>query len=89
MQRSSAQRTRLTASPTRAYLPIAMDLEVNGEAVVVPEGLTIEGLLDHLKVPPGRIAVEVNRELVRRDAHAVHRLSPGDHVEIVAFVGGG
>jgi sulfur carrier protein len=66
-----------------------MDLEVNGEAMRVPEGLTIEGLLDHLKISRGRIAVEINRELVRRDAHAAHRLSPGDHVEIVAFVGGG
>jgi sulfur carrier protein len=66
-----------------------MRLEVNGEATEVPEGLTIQGLLEHLKVGGGRVAVEVNREVIRREAHAAHRLAPGDRVEIVAFVGGG
>lgn len=80
---------RLTGSGRRAYLPAAMKLEVNGDAVEVPEGLSVSELLEHLKVPRGRVAVEVNREVVGRADHAARRLSSGDRVEIVAFVGGG
>lgn len=66
-----------------------MKLEVNGEAVEVPEGLSIAQLLEHLQISRGRVAVEVNREVVGRADHGARCLSSGDRVEIVAFVGGG
>jgi sulfur carrier protein len=37
----------------------------------------------------GRIAVEVNGELVPRSTHARHVLVDGDRVEIVHAIGGG
>jgi sulfur carrier protein len=36
-----------------------------------------------------RVAVELNRELVRRDRWSQTKLSEGDKLEIVHFVGGG
>ena len=36
-----------------------------------------------------RVAVEVNREIVTRSAHATHTLADGDSVEVVQAIGGG
>jgi sulfur carrier protein len=66
-----------------------MTLTVNGQASQVPDGLTIQGLLQHLGVTATRVAVEVNLQIVKRDKHPEHRLCDGDKVEIVTFVGGG
>jgi thiamine biosynthesis protein ThiS len=38
---------------------------------------------------PDRVAVELNRELIPRDQWPSTRLSDGDKLEIVHFVGGG
>jgi thiamine biosynthesis protein ThiS len=35
------------------------------------------------------VAVEVNRQLVRRIAHEAHVLHEGDVIEVVTLVGGG
>jgi sulfur carrier protein len=49
----------------------------------------VRGLLEHLGLTEGPVAVEVNREVVPRAEHATHRLRDGDVLEIVHFVGGG
>ena len=66
-----------------------MELTVNGETRVVPDGLTIRGLVEHLGLTDGPVAVERNREVVPRANHAATLLAAGDVVEIVHFVGGG
>jgi thiamine biosynthesis protein ThiS len=62
---------------------------VNGEARDVPDGATVETLLAALAIDRRRIAVERNREIVPRAAHATTPLAPDDRVEIVTMVGGG
>ena len=67
-----------------------MTIWVNGESREVPEGMTLSGLLELLRIGSGPgVAVEVNAEVVRRARHPEHRLNPQDRVEIVTFVGGG
>jgi sulfur carrier protein len=66
-----------------------MQLTVNGEARDVPEGLTVRGLVEHLGLTDGPVAVERNREVVPRATHETTMLAAGDVVEIVHFVGGG
>ncbi len=66
-----------------------MRIHVNGQEREVPEGTTLASLLAHLKLPPERVAVERNREIVRRDQYASVRLGDGDRLEIVQLVGGG
>ena len=66
-----------------------MTLIVNGETRVVAEALTVDDLLRVLDVRAGRVAVEVNEEVVPRASFADRRLTAGDRVEIVNFVGGG
>ncbi len=62
---------------------------VNGEAREAAERITISALIEQLGLAPERLAVEHNREVVRR-AHWPHTfLSEGDRVEIIHFVGGG
>ncbi|HEY1695482.1 MAG TPA: sulfur carrier protein ThiS [Polyangiaceae bacterium] len=66
-----------------------MQVTVNGTARVVPDGLTVRGLVEHLGLTEGPVAVEVNRAVVPRAEHAAHRVAEGDVVEVVHFVGGG
>lgn len=46
-------------------------------------------LLEELGVRPGRVVVELNRDVLSREAHARTFLKEGDTIEIVHFVGGG
>lgn len=66
--------------------PIA--ITVNGESRDVLSG-TVAELLKELQLENRKIAVELNREIVRRETYSETKLSAGDAVEIVNFVGGG
>ncbi len=66
-----------------------MNLTVNGEPHEVPPGLSVRGLLEHLTLTGGPVAVELNRQVVPRAEHAATPLTDGDELEIVHFVGGG
>lgn len=66
-----------------------IQVRINGEARELPEELTVAGLLAHLGVKAARVAVEVNESVVTKDRYPIHRIGPGDSIEIVAFVGGG
>ena len=66
-----------------------MEVLLNGKKRDVPEGLTVRGLVEHLGLVEGPVAVEVNREVVPRAEHATHPVHAGDVIEVVHFVGGG
>ena len=66
-----------------------MRLKINGEIVDGVKAATVRELLDELKVQSGRVAVEVNLTVVRKQDFETFRLGDGDAVEIVNFVGGG
>ena len=70
-------------------LPRDLALLVNGESRTVPDGCTVEALLERLGFDRRRIAVAVNRDVVPRSRFATHPLASGDHVEILEAVGGG
>ena len=66
-----------------------ISIQLNGDIREVPEGLTLAGLLDWLKLPPDRVAVERNREIVPRAAWGETLIHADDRLEVVHFVGGG
>jgi sulfur carrier protein len=66
-----------------------MTVTVNGKPMELPEGLSIDALLAHLKVRREFTAVAVNREVALRSRYAETRLQDGDRVEIVHPMGGG
>ena len=66
-----------------------MRVYVNGEAREFPSPLSLAQLISELDLPPARIAVELNRTVVRRNEWATTELHDDDRIEIVHFVGGG
>ena len=62
---------------------------VNGEERTVPTGLSLVDLIRSLNLEPSRVAVELNREIVRREAWTETVVAGGARLEIVQFVGGG
>ena len=66
-----------------------MNVTVNGSPREIPEELTVAGLVAHLGLTGGPVAVEVNREIVPRAEHGARKIASGDAIEIVHFVGGG
>lgn len=64
-------------------------VHLNGEPRELPDDLSVAALLEQLGVRGERVAVEVNLDVVRREARAERLIRDGDRVEIVSFVGGG
>jgi thiamine biosynthesis protein ThiS len=62
---------------------------LNGDPRRVPEGLNVAGLLKFLEIDGGRVAVELNREIVHKPDWESAEVSDGAHIEVVWFVGGG
>jgi thiamine biosynthesis protein ThiS len=65
-----------------------MKIFVNGELREV-EISTLAELIAVLDLPVARIAIELNREVVRRSDWESTMLKDEDRIEIVHFVGGG
>jgi thiamine biosynthesis protein ThiS len=65
-----------------------MTLTINGEDREF-NVTTLSELVSQLGMKPDRVAIELNRELIRRDCWSETPLSNGDKLEIVHFVGGG
>jgi thiamine biosynthesis protein ThiS len=66
-----------------------MTLQINGQAREFDSPLSLASLIESLGMKAGRVAVELNRNIVPREQWAATGLSHGDQLEIVHFVGGG
>ncbi len=64
-------------------------ITLNGKPESVEEGSTVAALLQAKGVNPARVAVELNRRILRREEFPTTVLSVGDALEVVTFVGGG
>ena len=65
-----------------------MTVTVNGDARDLPDGETLRALVARYQLTPEKVALELNRRLVRAEKYDTP-LKDGDVVEIVTFVGGG
>jgi thiamine biosynthesis protein ThiS len=66
-----------------------MRLKVNGEEREFRGVASLADLLRQLGIPPVRVAIERNEELVPRGEYDATALQDGDRLEVVTFVGGG
>ncbi len=66
-----------------------MRLQLNGLAVRVPPGLTVDGLLEREGEPRGHVLVEVNQRYVPPGDFVSRVLLEGDEVEIILPAFGG
>ena len=62
---------------------------MNGTEREVQSGLSVHELVESFDLDPMLIVVELNREILTRDQFKEIRVSEGDAVELVHFVGGG
>ena len=83
----------MSASPDsiapKSIAPKSIKIDLNGEAFTIEGDPGLEALLKKLDLRLTRIAVEINRMVVAKADYARTRLSDGDKVEIINFVGGG
>ena len=81
----TACQTRPMESPETKTIEVV----VNGEPKRVPRGLDVARLLAWLAIDASRVAVELNREIVRKTQWSSTPVLDGAQVEVVWFVGGG
>jgi sulfur carrier protein len=81
---TTCQSPRMQSAETKT-----IEIVVNGRPRRVPEGLNVVGLLAFLEIETSRVAVELDREIVRKPEWDGAKIGEGAQVEIVWFVGGG
>jgi thiamine biosynthesis protein ThiS len=62
---------------------------VNGKETEIGDDQHVGDLIRLLGLKPERLALELNRRILRRADWASTRFAEGDRIEIVHFVGGG
>ena len=66
-----------------------MTIVLNGQERDAPDGATVQALLETLGLSSGRVAVELNGRVLRREDFPRSALCGRDRVEVLQFVGGG
>ena len=64
-------------------------IQLNGDPYEINHGTNLNELLNKLKIPKNKVAIEVNGEIVEKNKYPNLILNKGDKVEIVQFIGGG
>ena len=66
-----------------------MTITVNGEKRQIHAEVNLSELLKNLALPDERIAIELNKEVIRKKDWADTKINDADRIEIIHFVGGG
>lgn len=65
-----------------------MQIVLNGKPFEIKESATVDDLLQELDLQ-GKLAVEINREIIPRSTFRSRPIRAGDEIEIVHAIGGG
>ena len=68
---------------------IETSITLNGDPYPLDADTPLTSLLERLNMRRGRVAVEINQEIVPKADYDATIVRAGDHVEIINFVGGG
>ena len=64
-------------------------INLNGSSLSLPIGTTVYKVLKKIKAQPSKVAIELNREIIKKkNINKIH-LKNRDKLEIVHFIGGG
>lgn len=66
-----------------------MQVTINGKPQEIPVGITLGNLLAQKELRPEMLTVELNEVILPREHFDHTRLSPGDSLELIFFMGGG
>ena len=64
-------------------------ISLNGKPSDIDDGTSLAALLNANGYAGRSVAVEINRDIVPKSAHAEKLLREGDRIEIVEAIGGG
>ena len=64
-------------------------IKLNGKDLFIPEKTTVNSLINYLKIPINKIAIEKNRKILDKKKINKILLNNKDRIEIVHFIGGG
>jgi len=62
---------------------------VNGKISTIKDESNLQELVNKLKIPIKKIAIELNQEIVDKNKLKKYKLKEKDKIEIVHFIGGG
>ena len=64
-------------------------IKINGKIKIIIDKLTLYELINDLKIPITKVAIEMNKEIINKKEIRKIRLKKNDVIEIVHFIGGG
>ena len=64
-------------------------IKVNGKIKTIIDKLTLYKLINDLKIPITKVAIEFNKEIINKKKLKKIKLKNKDIIEIVHFIGGG
>ena len=64
-------------------------IKVNGKFIIIQEKTTLSSLIDKLKVPIKKVAIEINQTIINKKLIKKTLIKKNDKIEIVHFIGGG
>jgi len=64
-------------------------IKINGKIKTIIDRLTLYELMDNLKIPITKVAIELNKEIINKKKIREIKLKNNDIIEIVHFIGGG
>ena len=64
-------------------------IRLNGKSKSIAQGYTLNELINNLKIPIQKVAIELNKEIINKKNINKIKLKNEDIIEIVHFIGGG
>ena len=64
-------------------------IQINGKILLVNDNSNIQELVNKLKIPVKKVAIELNQEIIDKSKLKKYILKKKDRIEIVHFIGGG
>ena len=64
-------------------------IKVNGKKILINDKEKLSKILQDLKIPIKKVAIEINREIIIKKKLNSIKVKENDTIEIVHFIGGG
>ena len=64
-------------------------IKVNGKKILINDKEKLSKILQDLKIPIKKVAIEINREIIIKKKLNLIKVKENDAIEIVHFIGGG
>ena len=64
-------------------------IKLNGKTKIINSNYKIQNLINDLKIPIKKVAIELNQEILNKKELNKIKIKKNDKIEIVHFIGGG